>query len=41
VLGFKSDFFEFTFWVIILIIGVPLNCWLWWTIIRRRKKSQR
>ena len=22
-------------------IAVILNCWLWWTIIRRRKKSQR
>ena len=27
--------------VIGFFIGIPLNCWLWWTIIRRSKKSQR
>ena len=27
--------------VIVFFITLWLNCWLWWTIIRRRKKSQR
>jgi hypothetical protein len=41
VLGFMSTSYGPTNFVIFLIIGIPLNCWLWWTIIRRRKKSQR
>ena len=43
---FVSLWFEFDVWgptsiTIMYIISIPLNCWLWWTIIRRRKKSQR
>ena len=39
VLGFRNFLSDDAPIVIIFIIGIPLNCWLWWTIIRRRKKS--